>query len=136
MLCRYYLKFMPTMPNKVKTFTVLQLRAQIQKGKGAGTQDPGDPRPGGQGSQNTAVPPFGQWWGSQDCGQERTGDGVENVPRGEAGDPGSSTVRGRGHCAFREAVGWRPSVLAAGYLIFLLFLSMRKLFTPRKSLIP
>ena len=93
------------MPNKVKTFTVLQLRAQIQKGKGAETRDPGDPRPVGQGFQNSAVPPFHQWWGSQDCGQERTGGGVENVPRREAGDPSSSTVRGRGHCAFREAVG-------------------------------
>lgn len=126
------------MPNKVKTVTILQLRAQIQKGKGAGTQDPGGPRPGGQGSQNSAVPPFRQWWGSQDCGQERTGGGVENVPRGRQGilvppQLGVGVIVPLGR---QWAVGWRPSVLAAGHLIFLLFLSMRKLFTPRKSFIP
>lgn len=96
---------MPTMPNKVKTVTVLQLRAQIQKGKGAGTQDPGGPRPGGAGlselssSSLSSVVGIPGLWSGEDWGW-----GGE-CSSGEAGDPGSSTVRGRGHCAFREAVG-------------------------------
>lgn len=48
-------------------------------------------------AQNSAVPPFGQWWGTQDCGQwwglERAGGGGSGECFGRGGgdrDPASS----------------------------------------------
>lgn len=101
------------------------------------------------GVQNSAIPPSSQYGdpravvscgGWSRIGGEESGECSQAV--GEAGHPVHPW--GRVHSAFRGTTssGLQAPVLAAwtfshpGHLIFSLFLSVRKLFTPRKSFTP
>ena len=77
-------------------------------------------------AQNSAVPPFGQWWGTQDCGQwwglERAGGGGS----GECfGGGGTGTLlhpwigEGWDACAFRKTVSSWQEALRSGCWEFL-----------------